>query len=415
MTLRVLLMPVGSAGDVHPFVGLGVELKRRGHDVTLATNGHFRTPAERMGLTFVEQGTEDDFRSAIENPHLWKGDARAARVVFGMSTRLQQEQYELCLGGNWSAVVAGPLAFGARSAQDKRDLPLATVQLAPVFLSAEKPPRFPSVYMPPWFPTWLNGAIFRAADAMVDWFAAGAINTFRREHGLPQAKRIAGQWMYSPRCVLTMFPEWYASPARDWPANVMQTGFPLYDERGASAMSPAVRDFIAAGEPPIAFTGGSANTQAKTFFAASVAACERLGRRALLVSRYPEQLPPLSARVMHVDYAPFSELLPGLAAFVHHGGIGTTAQALAAGVPQLVTPLAHDQFENALRVRLLGCGDELRGTRYTADRAATKLAGLLNDASLRQRCAATAARIDRDAGLRASADVVEKLAKPTMG
>lgn len=404
-------MPVGSAGDVHPFVGAGLELARRGHDVTVATNGHFKDLIERVGLAFVEQGSDAQFREVIADARLWKDDARATRAVFGMSAQLMREQYELCMAGDWSVVMAGPLAFGARIAQDQRDLPLATVQLAPVFLSAEQPPRLPGLVMPAWYPLWLRRAIFRVADGVVDFIAAGPINDFRREVGLPPVKRLVGRWWNSPRCVLAMFPPWFASPAGDWPANLVQTGFPLYDERGASATPEVVRAFMRGGERPIVFTCGSANVHGRAFFAASLRACELLGRRALLVTKFAEQLPgELPAWAMHVDYAPFSELLPGAGVFVQHGGIGTTAQALAAGVPQLVVPLAHDQFENAHRVKMLGAGDVLRGKRYTAARAAAKLRALLGDKALHARCSAVAARVEPGAGIVAAADVIERLA-----
>ena len=72
------------------------------------------------------------------------------------------------------------------------------------------------------------------------------------------------------------------------------------------------------------------------------------GRRGLLLSRHREHIPrTLPSDVRHVEYAPFSELLPRCAALVHHGGIGTSAQALAAGVPQLIMPMGHDQPDNS--------------------------------------------------------------------
>ena len=87
------------------------------------------------------------------------------------------------------------------------------------------------------------------------------------------------------------------------------------------------------------------------------------------MTQFDEQLPaPLPDHVVHVSYAPFSRVLPRCAAFIHHGGIGTTAQALRAGVRQVVVRLAHDQFDNAMRVRRLGSGVELAPGRANAAR-----------------------------------------------
>ena len=112
------------------------------------------------------------------------------------------------------------------------------------------------------------------------------------------------------------------------------------------------------------------------FFRAAVEACGMLGRRGILLTRHARQLPtPLPGSVRHVAFAPFEELLPLCAAVVHHGGIGTTARALAAGTPQLVLPLAWDQPDNAARVRRLGAGSSL-GTRHrTPAQLATAPAG----------------------------------------
>ena len=113
----------------------------------------------------------------------------------------------------------------------------------------------------------------------------------------------------------------------------------------------------AAGEPPIVFTPGSAMYHGQDFFRASVEACKQLNRRGILLTRHAEQIPAdLPATIRHFSYAPFSLLLPRAAALVHHGGIGTSAQAMAAGCRQLITPFAHDQFDNADRLRRLGEG-----------------------------------------------------------
>src|SRR6185436_13395214 len=97
--------------------------------------------------------------------------------------------------------------------------------------------------------------------------------------------------------------------------------------------------------------------------------CALLGRRGILLTRHREQVPDnLPREVIHIDYAPFSQLLPRCAALVHHGGIGTSAQALASGVPQLVTPFTHDQPDNAARLKRLGGAEVLPSSRYRAHR-----------------------------------------------
>jgi UDP:flavonoid glycosyltransferase YjiC (YdhE family) len=185
--------------------------------------------------------------------------------------------------------------------------------------------------------------------------------------------------MHSPQRIIGLFPEWYAPPQPDWPAHARQTGFPLYDEGEVQQLSPEAETFLAEGPNPIVFTPGSGMQHAHRFFAASVEACRRLGRRGALLTPFAEQIPDgLPDGVRHFAYLPFSRALPHAAALVHHGGIGTMSQALAAGVPQLITPYAFDQPDTAARIRRLGVGDAIQPRSYNAETATAALKRLLS-------------------------------------
>ncbi len=167
--------------------------------------------------------------------------------------------------------------------------------------------------------------------------------------GLAPAKHILGSWAHSPDKTIGLFPEWFASPQPDWPQNAKLAGFVLHSD-GPGTLPPQLVDFLDAGAPPIIFTPGTEMKHAHDFFATSVQALAQLGRRGILVSRHTEHLPPsLPEGVISFPYIPFDAALPRAAAIVHHGGIGTTAQAIAAGIPQVVRPMAHDQPDNAAR------------------------------------------------------------------
>jgi rhamnosyltransferase subunit B len=112
--------------------------------------------------------------------------------------------------------------------------------------------------------------------------------------------------------------------------------------------------------------------------------------------------------IRHVQYEPFSRLLPRAAALVHHGGIGTAAQALRAGVPQLVVPGCYDQFDNAARLRRLGVSRTLSNGNYSPANVAGALRGLLEEREVHMRCAATAARFDDRDTLRPAVDALEQ-------
>jgi UDP:flavonoid glycosyltransferase YjiC (YdhE family) len=193
---------------------------------------------------------------------------------------------------------------------------------------------------------------------------------------------------------LGLFPEWFAAIQPDWPASMRLAGFPLYDERDAAPISAEVEAFLAAGAPPVAFTPGSAMLEGREFFAASVDACLRADLRGLLLSRHGEQIPAnLPPSVRHFSFVPFSQLLPRCAAVVHHAGVGSSAQGLAAGIPQLVFDLgAFDQPDNIRRLKQLGVAASLPRARYKGPAAAKALGALLADQVLLARCQAVAAK-----------------------
>ena len=190
-------------------------------------------------------------------------------------------------------------------------------------------------------------------------------------------------------------------------------GFPLWDEADQSELPPEAERFLDAGPPPVVFTPGSANSHAREFFAAAVQACAALGRRGILLTKYPEQLPAgLPAEVRHFPFVPLSRLLPRSSAFVHHGGIGSSSQGLAAGVPQLVMPMAFDQPDNAERLERLGVAEVLPPRRFRAAAVAAALERLTSDSTVAGRCRRLADQCDGTAALAAAADLLERIAAP---
>jgi UDP:flavonoid glycosyltransferase YjiC (YdhE family) len=134
----------------------------------------------------------------------------------------------------------------------------------------------------------------------------------------------------------------------------------------------------------------------------------RLGRRGLLLTRQGEQIPKnLPPTVRHVPFAPFGQLLPHCSALVCHGGIGTTAQALKAGVPLLIMPMSHDQFDNAAICNRLGVGDWLSVRKFTPRRVANKLSPLLGSSDVAAACGRASEHARRDDAVTAVCDMLE--------
>jgi UDP:flavonoid glycosyltransferase YjiC (YdhE family) len=414
--MKVLLVPLGSHGDVHPFVGLGLTLRARGHDVTVITLGYFEKLVRAVGLDFVGLPMAEDFEEGLKDPDLWhprRGFALIMRKSVHPYLRPISDHIAERYVPGQTVVAAGALAMGARVAQDKLGVATASVHLQPgVIRSVYRAPVLPGLFMPDWLPRFAKRLQYRLADALiVEPVLTQGLNAFRAEVGLPPVHDIMGGWWHSPQRAIGLFPDWYAPPQPDWPPQVRLTGFPLYDERDLHEIPPDLAEFLDAGPPPVVFTPGSAMRHGHAFFAAAVEACRLLGRRGLLLTRFPEHLPAhVPDGVRHFSYVPFSQVLPRAAALVHHGGIGTTAQGLAAGIPHLVMPLAHDQPDNADRLRRLGVGRALPPARFRAPAVARALDALLASADVAARCRDYAGRIRQSRPLDEACRLIEELA-----
>ncbi len=355
--MRFLVSALGSAGDVHPFVAVAEVLLARGHDVTIIASPTFERTVVRSGATFAPYGTTTDYEALLTRPELWN-PRRGARFIIDELLRTLPEAHATtaALATPDTILVGSTLSWGMRLVQERQGLRGATVHLSPAcLLSAYETPVVPGVGDVSWMPRWVRTRAVVAAERFVlDPLIGPRLNAFRTTLGLEPVARIWSRWMHSPDLVVAAWPEWFAATQPDWPPGTRTTGFPIFRDGGAGLDAGLVA-FLEAGAPPVAITPGSAMAHGRAFIAAALDACDARGRRAVVVTPYRDQLPAsLSASTHHVAYAPFAELLPRVAALVHHGGVGTSAQALAAGIPQVVAPFAHDQPDNAARLRRLG-------------------------------------------------------------
>jgi rhamnosyltransferase subunit B len=409
--LHVILCAVGSAGDVHPFVGLGRALQKRGCRITLMTAGYFQHLAEQSGFEFVDTLPGCDYHSMLNDPQIWH-PIRGTRKVMDLAVRPTLRHIYEGISHHYdprgTQVVASTLAFGARVAQEKLGIQLTTVHLSPaLFRSQFEGPRLPKVYLhrgPGWFKRF---QWYMADRYLIDPMITPWLNSFRQELGLPPAKRILKEWWNSPQRVLAFFPEWFAARQPDWPQQTRLTGFPLYSEEGITEPSAALVQFLAAGSKPIAFTPGSANLFGQDFFQAAAETCRQLGRRGILLTRFGEQIPPhLPDGVRHFDFAPFRWLLPRVEMLVHHGGVGSMSQAMAAGIPQIIMPMAFDQVDNAYRVTKLGIGKSLARERFNARKLGPLIQSLLNNPQVQTNCETIAKRLAANNSLDLACDEI---------
>lgn len=414
--MRVLIYTAGSAGDTHPFLGIGRTLADRGHQVILFANEVFEDAVRMAGLEFVETGDAVFYERAINNPDLWdskKGFEAAVRPFVGQTkkwVRLIESRLD-----DDTVLVGSTLGFPARIIRELHDVPLVLAHTAPVsFRSVHRVPKTQIMWVGDDSPRWLKRAWLRLVDLIADRAVGPEFNATRREFGLEPINRIFNEWLvYSPDVTIGMFPEWFAPRQPDWPDSLHLTGFPLYDESDHQSLEPGLEEWLNEGDPPILFAPGSANVQAAQFLATAVDLSSKLDLRALLIAPNPGDVPRnLPDGIRHESYVPFSHLLPGCRGIVSHGGIGTCGQALAAGIPHLVTHLNFDQRDNGSRLEDLNAGRSIPMSNFTGPNAPTILQETL-DTETASQARDLAARIDPAAGRNTAADLIEEATQTT--
>ena len=430
---KVVLCTSGSFGDLHPFIAVALALKRRGWAPTIAAPGEYQAKVEAEGLAFHAVGPDyavmaEDLGVDLET--LWRRALRPRAgfefILRKMHMRYLRQSYRDVAAASEGAdlLVTHFTAFAGRLVAEKRRIPWLSAVLQPSgFMSAYDPPVLPAAHVLEKLRPLLGAKLYGAALLPVVrgltavWTAPWG--EMRQELGLPpSAANPVFEGQFSPHGTLALYSPVLGQAQPDFPTRTEITGTPFYDSEtgGPVALSAELERFLAAGPPPVVFSLGTAvHAAAGDFHQQSLDAALRLRTRAVFLTGhnvadpFRGRLPP---GMLACSYAPHSLLFPRADAIVHQGGVGTTAQALRAGRPQLVVPFIADQPDNAARITRLGAGRTLAREFYNGRRAAAELAPLLDDPSYTARSAELGRRVAREDGAARAADVVERAFAP---
>jgi UDP:flavonoid glycosyltransferase YjiC (YdhE family) len=414
---RVLFTTFGSYGDLYPYIAIGIELQKLGHQVTLATSAGYREKVESEGLGFVPVRPNVSLEDR-DMMRLFFDQRRGTERVIRAIAEVVRESYEdiLDAASDADVVVTHPIALAAVAVAEKRSLPWISSVLSPIsFLSAHDPPVPP---LAPWitglrrFPPGFVRAIWNFGKRSSRSWVRPVIE-LRQELGLATGPNPLFEGSHAPGLVLALFSSILAAPQPDWPKQTRITGFPFYD--GPEKVLPVeLQAFLQSGPPPVVFTlGSSAVGAAGSFYSESLKAVNRLRVRAVLLTGPHTQTleESISSDVFVWPAAPHAQLFARASAIVHQGGVGTTAQAMRSGRPMLVVPFAHDQFDNAERVRRLGVAKVVPRSKYSARTAAAKVKSLLENPSYRQAALNASNIVQAEHGSAVAARAIDEYAR----
>ena len=396
---HVLVVAVGTAGDLYPFLRIARELIARGHRVTLLGVQAHAAIVAGAGIPFHGIGDEARYHATLAHPDVWHPKKGFQVLWEGLRDYVDAlpDFIRALPADEPLMMLAHPLALpGAALARTlRRDLRIVGAWLAPANLrSVHDPLTIGPLRIPRWMPLPWRQRLWRHVDArLIDPVAVPDVDASHVRYGLPPIRHFIEHLQGVADANLTLFPPWFATTPPDWPRPLAEGVFALHDPHLQAGLTPELARFLDDGPAPLVLTPGSGNRQAQRWLARAVEAARRLDRRALVLTPHHAQAPAaLPPGMLWQPYVPLRALLPHAAALVHHGGIGTTAEALRAGVPQVIVPLAYDQFDNAARVSALAAGAAVGGGSAGArPRAlAATLRRLLDDPAIRAGCARTA-------------------------
>jgi UDP:flavonoid glycosyltransferase YjiC (YdhE family) len=386
--MRAVLTSFGTTGDVLPFLALAVELRRHGHEPVLAYPPYYHSLAERFNMEFVPIGPDlQAIQSSITIAlHTMPETVAEMHALFApLATALPQMYTELHAACHSADVlISGPMQPASRMVHETTGIPFVSSQ----------------------------GNHFGGGGSLAFQQATAAlINPVRAQLGLQPLDHPVTRDANSPQLALYAMSRHLSPAPRDWPAHYHMTGFFFLDDEQWQP-DAALTAFVAAGEPAVVVTFGSmTHEDPDALTELLLAAIQQAGRRAIIQQGWSglaqQTLPP---NIHVISFVPHAWLFSHAACVVHHGGTGTTAAALRAGVPSIFVPHTFDQPIWAALAHSLGyAGPPLPYQELTADRLAAAISATLTTPRYQQVATDLSEKIRAEQGVTKARRLIEQL------
>ena len=385
--MRAVLTNFGSRGDVQPYLALGVEMQRHGHNPVIATSPEYRSEVERCGLEFCQLGP--DLTEALRSTIM--GEIKAAEIDH--SAELMQpflllvksalpETFDqlkrICQDAD--LLISGPEQAIAQLVREALGIPLALVQLGHFDL-----------------PVWPD----------VQRECAQFLNAFRAQIGLPES---SDYMVRDPQIELYAMSRHVVSRPSDWPSNRHLTGY-FFLDGDQWQPDPALSSFIDSGEPPVVICFSSMiHEDPDALTNLLIEGLKLAGYRAIIQQGWSGVgRSTLPANIYVTGSVPHSWLFRRAACVVHHGGAGTAASAFRAGVPSVFIPHYSDQPLWAMHFYETGyCVPPIPLTHLSAERLAMALAATLSYPPYREKAIELGRKIDAERGVENARQLIEQ-------
>lgn len=421
--MRIGIIALGSRGDIQPLIALGAGLHAAGHFVRLITNENYAAPVRAHGLDFwpvpgdVQAiAQSDEMRALLEKGNFLAINRLTATAVQEAALDWAREALAGCRDIGLLLAGVGGL-FLAAAVAEKLNIPLIQTYVVPFTPTA----AFSGTLLPPALGRLGGGAnrLSHHLTRQMMWQAYRTADTRARREvlDLPPTSfwgPYAGKRMHAGP-VLYGFSTAVIPRPSDWDANQHITGFWYLEAAHDWTPPAALVDFLQRGDPPVSIGFGSMiQPRPRETAGLILEALAQTGQRAVILSGWSNyRMTDLPDTVFVAEAVPHDWLFPRATAVVHHGGAGTTAAGLRAGVPSIVVPFFGDQPFWGQRVAELGVGPQpIRRAKLTAERLALAIHAAVSDPALRARAAALGAQIRAEDGVARAVEVIERVALP---
>jgi len=382
------LLAYGSRGDVEPFVALGQGLLRAGYRVRLAAPDVFAPLVLESGIEFVglPGDPEQLVRSLVEpGGRRWCGSVRSvAKFAMPLAVQVLEALQDACAGTD-AVIHSFLLTLAGHEIARARGIPDLSAQFFPVFTATTE---FPSIV----FPDLPLGNLYRRATHWVlkqTYWQGSRFLYHRLRRSNPHLPQLTG-WLFDvgdgrPTPILYAFSPEVVPRPHDWPGDATVTGYWFPQGRIDWRPPRELADFLDAGPPPVCVSFGSTVMRERDRLGELVVEALAISRQRGVIVGPALHVDSLPESVLWLDYAPYGWLFPRAATVVHHGGAGTTAQGLMAGVPNVVVPFTSDQPFWGQRVANLGAGpDPIPVRQLSPERLARVIVAATIDPEMRQ-------------------------------
>ena len=360
--MNITILTYGSRGDVQPFLPLSIGLMARGHSVRLAAPSRFKELVEQYGIKFYPLAGEPEDLSRRLNDvgfNFVKMTREMIDHAVEIGAEMLRQMEDACADADL-IVHTFAHAVGAHTLAREMNIPDVHVQLFPMFTPTGD---YPNVTMPDLKIRALNRLTHLLSNKIMWWTSSFGYEQVRRRAGLPKRK------LYSPFDVDPLRPTtpilcaWSPSilpPSKEWPSHVHVTGYYFFDANDDVCKPPvALQNFLSAGKSPVCVSFGSmVNRDAERINSIVRSALSNTNNRGVILSGWGNVKEQLSDDLIYLDAVSHAWLLPQCKMLIHHGGAGTTAAGLRAGISSVTVPFTADQPFWGKRVNLVGVGSE---------------------------------------------------------